>query len=81
MDFNDFTRYLDKINCLYEKEAKTSPLVSFKIGGIAKLIVFPENKPTFCKIREVIITNNITSFVLCNGTNSYFKKKKKRILL
>lgn len=74
MDFNDFTRYLDKINCLYEKEAKTSPLVSFKIGGIAKLIVFPENIPIFCKILEVIISNNIKYFVLCNGTNTYFNE-------
>ena len=76
MDLTALFELLDKHSIDYEKDAKTAALVSFKIGGIANLIVYPENIEELCFIINHLTNKNIKYFVLSLGTNTYFTDSK-----
>ncbi len=72
MPFSAIVSYLDKNNIEYEINKKTSSLVSYKVGGEAKIIAYPSKIDELCNLIAKIKENNIRFFILGNGTNTYF---------
>ena len=72
MDFKPVVDLCDKISIIYEFRAKTAPLSSFRVGGEAKLVVYPDCINSFCQILDTIVENNFKFIVIGNGTNVYF---------
>ncbi len=70
--YKDFLDFLDKLSIKYEKHAKTATLVSFKVGGVAEIIVYPKSIEELCLILEQISKKKYKYFILCKGTNTYF---------
>ena len=73
-DFSALISFLDNLSVEYEKEAKTAPLVSFRVGGRAKLVAMPTSIIDFCAIIRYLNINKFKYFILCQGTNTYFSK-------
>ncbi len=58
-----------KINCPYLENVSMSKYTSFKTGGNADLIVFPDSTDSLKAILEVCRDNNIKTYVIGNGSN------------
>lgn len=71
-DFKPFLNFADNLNVKYDKMAKTDTLVSFKVGGEASIVVYPDNLEQFSIILDFISENSYKFFILGNGTNTYF---------
>ncbi|MBQ8145264.1 MAG: UDP-N-acetylmuramate dehydrogenase [Clostridia bacterium] len=70
MYFSYLLKYLFNNSVKFILNVKTADLVSFKIGGKAKIAVFPKNINEFIDILTIL---NDTKFVIIgNGTNCYF---------
>ena len=72
MDFKPVIDLCDKVNVKYINNANTSSLNSFKVGGYARLVVYPNCLFEFCDILDVIVGNKFKFVILGNGTNVYF---------
>ena len=72
MDYRALTDYLGKNEVHYERNAKTSSLVSFRIGGTADLIVYPDTEGELAQVLKISHENGYKYVVLGNGTNSFF---------
>lgn len=70
MDFSAFVSFLDKIDVEYELYAKSADLVSFRVGGTAKIVVYPNKIENFVMILDKLRYERFV--ILGNGTNSYF---------
>ncbi len=75
MPFSAIVFYLDKNNIEYEINKKTSSLVSYKVGGEAKIIAYPSKIDELCNLIVKIKENKIRFFLLGNGTNTYFSDR------
>lgn len=67
------SRLLDYLssNCIkYISPIKTADLVSFRVGNIGKIAVFPKNIQELCEILSIV--KNEKFVVIGNGTNCYF---------
>lgn len=53
-----------------------SKYTTYKTGGIAKLIVFPENKEKLLNLLRYLKENNIKYFIIGNGSNVLFSSKE-----
>lgn len=74
MSFNALINLCKDLDVEYEIEGKTAPLTSIKVGGVAKLILFPSTIEAFCVLLAYINKNNIKFYVLGNGSNVYFSE-------
>ena len=72
MDYRALTDYLEQNKVYYEKNAKTSSLVSFRIGGTADIVIYPCTEGEFSEIIKISRANGYKYVILGNGTNSYF---------
>ena len=72
MDCRALTDYLEQNKVYYEKNAKTSSLVSFRIGGTADIVIYPGTEGEFSEILRISNENGYKYAILGNGTNSYF---------
>lgn len=72
MDCRVLTDYLEQNKVYYEKNAKTSSLVSFRIGGTADIVIYPGTEGEFSEILRISNENGYKYAILGNGTNSYF---------
>ena len=72
MDFKPVVDLCDKVNVKYIFNAKTSALNSFKIGGYARLVIYPDCLFDFCAILDAVVDYKYKFVILGNGTNVYF---------
>ena len=71
MFFDELYEYMDKCCIEYEINAKIAPILSFRVGGVANVIAYPDTIEKFCKIIKFV--NGIYKFfILGKGTNCYF---------
>lgn len=73
MFFDELCRFMDELAIEYEIDANIAQNLSFRVGGIAKAIVFPDTLNKFCKIIS-FVKDKIKFFVLGKGTNCYFNE-------
>lgn len=59
----------------YITNSPLSKYTSYKVGGNAKLIVYPNNVKKLIKLLEIIKSNNLKFIVLGNATNVVFSDK------
>ncbi len=55
-----------------EIDASLAKYTTYKVGGIAKLVVYPKNIDKLVELMEIINRENIKYFVLGNGSNVLF---------
>lgn len=72
MDYRTLTDYLEQNKVHYEINAKTSLLVSFRIGGTADFVIYPDKEGELTSVLKISRENGYKYAVLGNGTNSYF---------
>ena len=59
----------EKIGCKYSTEAFLKDYTSFKIGGKADLMVFPENETMISELLRFADENSVSVFILGKGSN------------
>lgn len=59
----------DKINCKYQLDEPMSRHTTFKIGGAAKLVVYPQNRQQISQIVKTAKEENIRLIPVGNGSN------------
>lgn len=67
--YGDLCRLCDDLGCEYLTDAVLKDYTSFKIGGKADLMIFPDSTEKLSAILENANTNNIKIFVLGKGSN------------
>lgn len=74
---NNFILELEKLNLgKIEKDISLSTLTTYKTGGIAKLVVYPNNINNLKKLLKLIHKHNIKYFILGKGSNTLFSDKE-----
>ena len=74
---NNFTLELEKLNLeKIEKDNSLSTLTTYKTGGIAKLVVYPNNINNLKQMLKLIHKYNIKYFILGKGSNTLFSDKE-----
>ena len=74
---NNFILELEKLNLeKIEKDISLSTLTTYKTGGIAKLVVYPNNINNLKQILKLIHKYNIKYFILGKGNNTLFSDKE-----
>ena len=74
---NNFILELEKLNLgKIEKDISLSTLTTYKTGGIAKLVVYPNNINNLKELITLIHKYNIKYFVLGKGSNTLFSDKE-----
>ena len=74
---NNFILELEKLNLeKIEKDISLSTLTTYKTGGIAKLVVYPNNINNLKQMLKLIHKYNIKYFILGKGSNTLFSDKK-----
>ena len=68
----DLITYLDKEKIVYELNKSTKELVSFKIGGIANIVIYPDKTEQLSSLISLLKDKSIKYCILGNGTNTYF---------
>ena len=58
-----------------EKNAKLSKYTTYKVGGVAKAIVYPRNKTCLVKLIRLLRSHNVKYKILGNGSNLLFSDK------
>ena len=58
-----------------EKNVKLSKYTTYKVGGIAKAIVYPKDKNCWVKLLKLIKQHNVKYKILGNGSNLLFSDK------
>ena len=70
---NNFILELEKLNLgKIEKDILLSTLTTYKTGGIAKLVVYPNNINNLKELLKLINKYNINYFILGKGSNTLF---------
>lgn len=67
--YNEFCSYCEKIGCEYSTEALLRDYTSFRIGGKADVMVFPDSAEKFSGIIKFLSNNNIVFLVIGKGSN------------
>lgn len=74
---NNFILELEKLNLeKIEKYISLSTLTTYKTGGIAKLVVYPNNINNLKQMLKLIHKYNIKYFILGKGSNTLFSDKE-----
>ena len=74
---NNFILELEKLNLeKIEKDISLSTLTTYKTGGIAKLVVYPNNIINLKQMLKLIHKYNIKYFILGKGSNTLFSDKE-----
>lgn len=74
---NNFILELEKLNLgKIEKDISLSTLTTYKTGGIAKLVVYPNNIINLKQLLKLIHKHNIKYFILGKGSNTLFSDKE-----
>lgn len=74
---NNFILELKKLNLeKIEKDISLSTLTTYKTGGIAKLVVYPNNINNLKQLLKLIHKHNIKYFILGKGSNTLFSDKE-----
>lgn len=74
---NNFILELEKLNLVkIEKDISLSTLTTYKTGGIAKLVVYPNNINNLKQLLKLIHKHNIKYFILGKGSNTLFSDKE-----
>lgn len=74
---NNFILELEKFNLgKIEKDISLSTLTTYKTGGIAKLVVYPNNINNLKQLLKLIHKHNIKYFILGKGSNTLFSDKE-----
>lgn len=74
---NNFILELEKLNLgKSEKDISLSTLTTYKTGGIAKLVVYPNNINNLKQLLKLIHKHNIKYFILGKGSNTLFSDKE-----
>ena len=74
---NNFILELEKLNLgKSEKDISLSTLTTYKTGGIAKLVVYPNNINNLKQMLKLIHKYNIKYFILWKGSNTLFSDKE-----
>ena len=74
---NNFILELEKLNLgKIEKDISLSTLTTYKTGGIAKLVVYPNNINNLKQLLKLIHKHNIKYFILGKGSNTLFSDKE-----
>lgn len=60
----------------YIENASLSNYTTYKVGGIASIVVYPKNVKKLIKLLKYIKQNNIKYKILGNGSNTLFSSKK-----
>ena len=60
----------------YIENAQLSNFTTYKVGGIADLIVYPKDVKKLIKLLKYIKENNIKYKILGNGSNTLFSSKR-----
>ncbi len=71
-DFEPFIELADNLNVKIEIRAKTSSIVSFKVGGTASVVAYPSTIEQFVKVLECISLKQYKFYIIGNGTNTFF---------
>lgn len=70
---NNFILELEKLNLgKIEKDISLSTLTTYKTGGIAKLVIYPNNINNLKQLLKLIHKHNIKYFILGKGSNTLF---------
>ena len=77
----DLITYLDKEKIVYELNKSTKELVSFKIGGIANIVIYPDKTEQLPGLISLLKDKSIKYCILGNGTNTYFSSKIAKTLV
>ena len=56
-------------------DAKLSKFTTYKVGGTAKLLVYPKTIDKLVELMEIILREDIKYFILGNGSNVLFSDK------
>lgn len=74
---NNFILELEKLNLeKIENDISLSTLTTYKTGGIAKLVVYPNNINNLKQMLKLIHKYNIKYFILGKGSNTLFSDKE-----
>lgn len=74
---NNFILELEKLNLgKIEKDISLSTLTTYKTGGIAKFVVYPNNINNLKQLLKLIHKHNIKYFILGKGSNTLFSDKE-----
>lgn len=74
---NNFILELENLNLgKIEKDISLSTLTTYKTGGIAKLVVYPNNINNLKQLLKLIHKHNIKYFILGKGSNTLFSDKE-----
>ncbi len=68
--------YLGIHNCTFEENASIAPHTTFKIGGIADAVAFPETEEALAELVKALAKDGIRYIVLGNGSNVLFAQKR-----
>lgn len=72
MDYKYAIPYLNKRKIRYKLDKSLKDITSIRVGGIAKIIAYPEATIDFCYLISFLYYNKIRFYVLGNGTNVVF---------
>jgi len=61
--------YCKKAGCAFKTDESLAGYTSFKIGGKADIVVFPENENSFVGLMKIIKENDANYILLGNGSN------------
>lgn len=67
--YSEFLAFCDKIECEYSTRELLRNYTSFKIGGIADVMVFPDTEEKLVSVASYTHENGINLFVLGKGSN------------
>ncbi len=67
--YSEFCVFCEKIGCEYSTEALLKDYTSFKIGGKADVMVFPDSVDKFSSIISYLSKNNTAYLVIGKGSN------------
>ncbi|MCL1859071.1 MAG: UDP-N-acetylmuramate dehydrogenase [Oscillospiraceae bacterium] len=66
---SEISEYCKQKGCIVKKNESLKDYTSFKIGGTADLVVFPDNRENMTGLLKFIKENNINYVILGNGSN------------
>lgn len=72
MDFKCVISYLNKRNIRYNLDKSLKDITSIQVGGVAKIVAYPERILDFCYLITYLYQNQIKFYILGNGTNVVF---------
>ncbi len=65
-------KFLQENKIKYETDKSLSEMTSFKIGGTAKLVIYPDNTEKCCRLISFLSQNKMSYFTMGNGSNLLF---------